>query len=253
MKGLQSKTRLLYYVVFILLFFNPGHILSQNPKNYSEFRTEITSLILDYKLEEALALCKKFDESEREVIAAKSIAYSLMGNMDKNESIIEKGFALLKPFHSLKGDYNIHAALAISYGIQSNHSGLKEKAEYAKLSVRYCKEALKLNPNLPHPNFILGRFYFELSEMSKVTAEIAKNIIGKEEIERATFELALSYLVKASKLAPTRFLYNYYTGAAYDKSGNEKMAMRYYQLADKNVRHTADDRKADKDLAKQLK
>ena len=87
----------------------------------------------------------------------------------------------------------------------------------------------------------------------KVTAEIAKSILDKEEIERASYELALSYLVKASKFAPTRFLYNYYTGAAYDKSGNEKMAMQYFQKADKNVRHTTDDRKADKDLAKQLK
>jgi len=253
MRVLQSETRLLYYVTFILLFLNPGHILSQNSKKYSEFRTKITALVLDYELEEALALCKNFDESDREVIAAKSICYSLMGNMDKNESIIEKGFTLLKPFHSQKGDYNIHAAFAISYGIQSNHSGLKEKAEYAKLSVHHCKEALKLDPDLPHPNFILGRFYFELSEMSSVTAKIAKNIIGEEEIDRATFELALSYLVNASKLAPARFLYNYYTGAAYDKSGNEKMAMHYYQKADKNVRHTEDDRKADKDLAKQLK
>jgi tetratricopeptide (TPR) repeat protein len=253
MRVLKSKVRHLYYFISVLLVINPGFILSQDPGNYSEFRTEITSLFLDYKLEEALALCKKFDESDREVIAAKSICYSLMGNMDKNESIIEKGFTLLKPFSSQKDDYNILAAFAISYGIQANHSGLKEKTKLAQLSVRHCKDALKLNPNLPHPNFILGRFYFELSEMSKVTAEIAKSILDKEEIERASYELALSYLVRASKSAPTRFLYNYYTGAAYDKSGNEKMAMQYFQKADKNVRHTADDRKADKDLAKQLK
>jgi len=253
MKRLKSEIRLQYFVISILLFANPGYLLSQDSENYSEFRMEISILFLDYKLEEALALCNDFDESDREVIAAKSIAYSLMGNRDKNESFIEKGFTLLKPFHSKKGDYNIHAAFAISYGIQSNHSGLKEKAELAKLSVRHCKEALKLNPDLPHPNFILGRFYFELSEMNKVTAEIAKSILDKEEIERASYELALSYLVRASKLAPTRFLYNYYTGAAYNELKKKEKALHYFHLADKNVRHTADDRKADKDLKKQIK
>ena len=159
----------------------------------------------------------------------------------------------MKPFLSQKDDYNIHTALAISYGIQDNHSGLKEKIEFADLSVQHCKEALKLNPDLPHPNFILGRFYFELSEMNKMTAEIAKTIIDKEEIERASYELALSYLLKACTLVPTRFLYNYYTGAAYNKSGNEEMALHYFHLADKNARHTEDDQKADKDLQKQIK
>jgi len=57
--------------------------------------------------------------------------------------------------------------------------------------------------------------------MSKVTAEIAKSIPDKEGIERASNELALSYLVKASKLAPERILYNYYTGAAYNELKKE--------------------------------
>ena len=253
MRELKSETLLQYFVISILLFSNPGYLLSQDPENYSEFRKEIAALVLDYKLEEALTICKNSDADNREVIAAKSIIYSLMGNMDKNESYIEKGFTLLNPYHSRKDDYNIHVAFAISYGIQANHSGLKEKAELAQLSVNHCKEALKLNPDLPHPNFILGRFYFELSEMSKVTAEIAKSILDKEEIERASYELALSYLVKASKLAPTRFLYNYYTGAAYNELKNKDKALHYFHLADKNVRHTADDRKADKDLQKQIK
>ena len=253
MREIKSEIRLQYFVISILLFSNPGYLLSQEPENYSEFRKEVASLTLDYKLKEALAVCNKSDQSDREVIAAKSIIYSLMGNMDKNESYIEKGFTLLNPYHSRKDDYNIHVAFAISYGIQANHSGLKEKTKLAQLSVDHCKEALKLNPDLPHPNFILGRFYFELSEMSKVTTEIAKSILDKEEIERASYELALSYLVKASKLAPTRFLYNYYTGAAYNELKNKDKALHYFHLADKNVRHTADDRKADKDLKKQIK
>ena len=86
-----------------------------------------------------------------------------------------------------------------------------------------------------------------------MTAEIAKSILDKEEIERASHELALSYLIKASKLAPTRFLYNYYTGAAYNELKKKDKALHYFHLADKNVRHTADDRKADKDLQKQIK
>jgi len=253
MKRLKSEIRLQYCLISILLLFHPGYLFSQDPENYSEFRKEAASLTLDYKLKEAQALCNKSDQSDREVIAAKSVIYSLMGNMDENDNYIKKGFDMLKPFQSIKDDYNIHAAFAISYGIQANHSGLKKRAELAKLSTSHCKEALKLNPDLPHPNFILGRFYFELSEMNKVTAEIAKSILDKEEIERASYELALSYLVKASKLAPTRFLYSYYTGAAYNELKNKEKALHYFHLADRNVRHTADDRKADKDLQKQIK
>ncbi|MEA3479891.1 MAG: hypothetical protein U9R60_17050 [Bacteroidota bacterium] len=248
-----SEIRHLYYLAAILLVFNPEPIQGQENEHYSEFRTEVSTLLIDYRLEEALTLCKNSDESKREVIAAKSVVYSLMGNKDKDESVIKKGFDLVKPYLSLKDDYDIHVALAVSYGMQANHSGLKDKIEFADLSVHHCKDALELNPNLPHPNFILGRFYFELSEMSKMTAEMAKAVIDKEEIDRASYDLALSYLVKASEIAPTRFLYNYYTGLAYQKSGNEERANHYYRLADKNTRHSEDDEKADKDLQKELK
>jgi len=249
----KSRLWQLSCLISILAIFNPNYLFSQDPVNYSEFRKEVASLTLNYKLDEALALCNKYDKSDREVIAAKSVVYSIRGNMDENESYIQKGKDMLQPFKSTKGDYNIHIAFGVSYGIQANHAGLKERAELAKLSTRHCKEALKLNPDLPHPNFILGRFYFELSGMGKVTAEIAKSILDKEEIERATYELALSYLVKASKLAPERFLYNYYTGATYSELKKEDKAMQYYRLADKNTRHTEDDRKADKDLQKEIK
>ena len=253
MRRLQSKIRFLFYFISVLLIFNPGLILSQDPGDYSAFRKETASLILDYQLEEALAICNNSDASDREVIATKSVIYSLMGNKDKNESYIEKGFNLLQPYRSRKDDYNIQTALAVSYGIQANHSGLKKKAELGQLSVHHSKEALRLEPNLPHPNFIPGRFYFELAGMNFATAMIAKSVIDKEEIERASYELALTYLEKASKLAPQRFLYNYYTGAAHKKLGNEEMAMYYFHLADKNVRHTSDDHKANKDLIKQMK
>jgi len=253
MRSLKSKIRLLYYFIFVLFFFIPGLSLSQDPGNYSAFRNEVAPLILDYKLEEALAICNDSDENDIEVIAAKSVIYSLTGNRDKNESYIEEGFNMLKPLDPQMDDYNMHVAFAVSYGIQANHSGLKKKAEFGQLSVRHSKEALKLDPNLPHPNFILGRFYFELSGMNFATAMIAKSVIDKEEIERASYELALTYLEKASKLAPERFLYNYYTGAAHKKLENEEMAMYYFHLADKNVRHTSDDHEANKDLIKQMK
>ena len=253
MKNLKSKIRLWYCFILILLFFIPGFSFSQDPGNYSAFRKEVAQLILDYKLEEALGLCNNSDERDRENIAAKSVIYSLMGNRDKNNNYIEEGFNMLQPFRSHMNDYNIQVALAVSYGIQANHSGLKKKAEFGQLSVRHSKEALRLEPNLPHPNFIPGRFYFELAGMNFATAMIAKSVIDKEEIERASYELALTYLEKASKLAPGRFLYNYYTGAAYKKLGNEEMAMYYFRLADKNVRHTSDDHEANKDLIKQIK
>jgi len=253
MKGLKPGTRLLYSITILLLLFNAGQVLGQDPEHYSEFRKEFFELAIDYKLEEALALCNNSDKTDKEVLAAESVVYSLMGNRDKDKSYIEKGFDLVKPYKSLEDDFNIHVALAVSYGMQANHAGLKEKIEFADQSVSHCKEALKLNASLPHPNFILGRFYFELSGMSATTAKLAGTMIDKEEIDRASYELALSYLENASKLAPSRFLYNYYTGAAYKESGNEEKAMYYFHLADKNLRYTEDDHKADKDLQKQLK
>lgn len=246
-------TRFLYSVNLLLLIISIGQASAQDPERYSDYRNEFFALAIDYKLEEALALSNQMDASDPEVLATRSIAYSLIGNRDKNNSYIQKGFDLVLPFQSMEDDYNIQAALAVSYGMQANHAGLKEKAKFSDLSVKHSKLALKLDPKLPHLNFILGRFYFELAGMGKATAKIAGSFISKEEINRASFPLALSYLKVASEMAPSRFLYNYYTGAAFKETGNDEKAMHYFRLADKNTRYTDDDRKADKDLQKQLK
>jgi tetratricopeptide (TPR) repeat protein len=240
-EGIIFRTRIFYYLTCILLLMKTGSILGQDPERYSEFRNKFFALAIDYKLDEALALFNGTDEADYEVLA------------DKNISLIQKGFDLVKPYQSQEGDYNIQAAFAISYGIQANHAGLKEQAKFGDLSVKHCKKALKLDPRLPHPNFILGRFHYELADMSKATAKIAEAFIDKEEIDRASYDLALSYLKVACEVAPSRFLYNYYTGASYKKLGNEELALHFFRLADKNFRYTEDDHKADKDLQKQLK
>lgn len=142
MKGLKHETQLLFFITILLLLFNSGQVLGQDPEHYSEFRKEFFELAIDYKLEEALALCNNSDKTKKEVIAAESVVYSLIGNRDKNKSYIEKGFDLVKPYKSLEDDFNIHVALAVSYGMQANHAGLKEKIEFADQSVSHCKKAL---------------------------------------------------------------------------------------------------------------
>lgn len=253
MEGITLRARLLYLLTGALLLLYSGKHFGQDNERYSEFRNEVFALAIDYKLDEALKLCNNSEGVGNEVLAAKSVIYSLMGNRDKDEKLINKGFDLLKPYTSLKDDYDIHAALAISYSIQANQAGLREQAQLSNLLVKHCKAALILDPNLPHLNFILGRYYYELAGMSAAKAKVAGAFIDKAEIERATFKLAVSYLVKASDLAPSRFLYNYYTGAAYKELGNQNKAMVYFRMADNNIRHTEDDRKADKALQKELK
>jgi tetratricopeptide (TPR) repeat protein len=253
MDNSKIRYKLVCSVFTILIGLYTLDVSCQDFEDISVVHKTVAPLIHQYQLEKALAACKNFDENDLDVIAAKSIIYSLMGNRDKEDSDIEKGFSLLQPYLTIKDNYNIYVALAVSYGIQANHSGLRKKIELADISIQNSKEALKLKSNLPHPNFILGRFYFELSQMSRMTAQIAKSMLNKEEIERASYDLALSYLEKASTLLPTRFLYNYYTGAVYKKLGDNEKAQYYFRLADNNERHTADDFTADKDLQKQLR
>jgi len=237
----------------ILLVCFTGKALGQNKNQPSDFRKEVVALLFDYKLEDALAFSDKSNADAVEVAAAKSTAYSLMGNRDENQKYIDQGMKLVEPYKSMTDDYNIQVAMAISYAVQANLSGLKKKAELSQISIRHAKRAVGLNPELAHANFILGRYYFELSGMSSATAKIAKNFIDPQDLKNASYKLALSYLEKASKVAPDRFLYLYYTGAAHEKAGNKEKAMSFYREADRKKRYTADDKQASKELAKHLK
>jgi len=73
MKGLKPETRFLYSITILLLLLNAGQVSGQNPERYSEFRNEFFVLAIDYKLEEALALCNNSDKTDKEVLADKNI------------------------------------------------------------------------------------------------------------------------------------------------------------------------------------
>ena len=253
MINFKVKIRQIICLLSLLLCFYTIPGKSQDYTNISEAREAVVPLLFEYKLDEALAIIGKLDQNKYEVVALTSVIYSLRGNQEDNESDIEKGFAMLEPYQSITDSDDIHVAFAVSYGIQANQVGLRKQSELAGKSVEHSKEALKLMPDLPHPNFILGRFYYELAGMNSFTAGIAKAFINAEDIDKASYELALSYLKKSSDLAPTRFLYNYYTGAAYMELDEEENAMIYFKRADKNERYTEDDREADEDLQKQLR
>jgi tetratricopeptide (TPR) repeat protein len=253
MKMMPGSLKVLAFVVIILVVFPSARTHAQDPQTAAALHEQVAPLLFEYQLERSLEACSRFDASDLNVIAYKSATCSLMGNRDKDEDLIAKGFSILEPYQARKDNHNILVALALSYGTRANQAGLKEKISLSEKSIQHCEEALAIDPDLPHPNFILGRYYYELSDMNKMTAKLAKSMLGEEVIERASFDLALSYLEKSSEQRPTRFLYNYYTGAAHEKLGNKEKAMQYYRLADRNERHNEDDRKADKDLRKKLR
>jgi tetratricopeptide (TPR) repeat protein len=253
MKSSLTTFRYLLWMNSILFIFFAGNVLSQNRNKPSDFRKEVVALMFDYKLEDVLAYSDKSNADAVEIAAAKSTAYSLMGNRDENQNYIDKGMKLLEPYKSSTDDYNIQVALAISYAVRANLSGLKKKAELSQVSIKHAKRAVKLYPELAHANFILGRYYYELSGMSSATAKVAKNFIDSDDLKNASYKLALSYLEQASKLAPDRFLYLYYTGAAHEKVGNKEKALSFYREADSKKRYTSDDKQASKELAKHLK
>ena len=173
------------------------------------------------------------------LLAHKSMVYSGMLNItgdDDNkietylkEAIYYAGKALAMDSLSKWGNL----AMALAYARQAHLSNFTSKASYSKLANEHCRKVLAIDPHEPASNFILGRFYFEVADLGGAASLMARPILGKEEIEKASFDLALSYLKKSSQKQPDRFIYVYFTGLAYSKADNDKEALRYFERAKK--------------------
>ncbi len=204
-------------------------------------------------LKEDLAQAQRIERTDGALVALKyykkllaKYPSSLTGNQNaalaaarlvqvQKTTKLSKGFALMsqsyaKKAYSLnKNNAQNYYLLAVSEGLVALYSSVREKVKSVGRIEANAKKCLKMNPKHPYANHLLGKMYFEMSQLSSVERNLAESLMGK--LPSGTLEKALVYMKKNYAINPN-FMVNLSDMAlVYHKMHKDDMAKHYIQKA----------------------
>ena len=122
-------------------------------------------------------------------------------------------------------DPEAQLAVAISYGKLLPLQSSREQVENSKVVKTATDKVLQLDPSNDLGWQILGRWYFNLADVSSVKRALAQLVYGK--LPEATFADAERCFLKAIELNPRRLIHYIQLGRTYVKMGRTEDARKY--------------------------
>jgi len=122
-------------------------------------------------------------------------------------------------------DPEAHLAVAISYGKLLPLQSSRDQVQNSKIVKSATDKVLQLDPQNDLGWQILGRWYFNLADVSSVKRTLAQLVYGK--LPDATFADAERCFLKAIELNPRRLVHYIQLGRTYEKMGRTEDARKY--------------------------
>ncbi|MGB8192239.1 MAG: hypothetical protein WCF67_09985 [Chitinophagaceae bacterium] len=162
------------------------------------------------------ALCKSSDLSSR------------IGHRQTNKSTQADYYRAAKTYAESALKINPYSAeanfvMSVAMGRMAMLTGGKEKIQYVNEIRRYAENTLKYDPNNFKAYHVLGKWHYEVSDLSSFERTMAKWLFGG--LPKASLQDAISYYEKSQLLEPM-FSINYLELAkAYHRNKEDKKAI----------------------------
>jgi hypothetical protein len=126
---------------------------------------------------------------------------------DTNDGDLRKALLIEAERHARasvtnEDDVGRRYALAVVLGLRANAEGGRGKVQAAAALSDELDAILAVEPHHPGARHMLGRLHAGIRRMSRVTRWLATNLMGGDELARATWEAAEENLTYAEKHAP---------------------------------------------------
>lgn len=135
-----------------------------------------------------------------------------------------------------------NCAMAIALGRVSLEKSGKEKVNAAKEIKKYADAALKSDPNHYKAWHVMGRWYYEVSNLNFFEKAAIKLLFGG--MPKASFADAVKAFEKAKSLSPNFVLNDYELAKAYKKTGQKDKAIACLEAMLLQPDRTEDDKNA---------
>jgi len=224
--------KLLAAVLFLLVSTHALHAQSVD-----EMLDQAKQLEKQMKETEALIRFKEVLKLQPDQVIALVEASELSsreGNRQKEKEDKARFFGEAKGYaeEALKvapNDPGANYAMSVAMGRMALISGAKEKVAASREVKKYAELAIKFNPNYAQAYHVLGKWNFEVANLSFLERNAAKALFGG--LPDGSLQQAIDNYEKCRRLDPS-FILNYYELArAYKKNDQETQAMEVLKKA----------------------
>lgn len=179
----------------------------------------------------------KNDSSSIEYLWHSSYLYSKVGHDQSTEEARQQWYRtalyLADKAVKLKAD-NAHAhyAYAVALGRMNENAPSRTKIEYARKIKEEAETAIRLDPKLPGPYHVLGRWHRTVAGFSGFERTMIKALFGG--MPGGSYEDAIRNFEKATLLEPGHILHQYELANTYyerNKEGDKARAKAWLQKA----------------------
>lgn len=125
-----------------------------------------------------------------------------LGVKEEKEQLINEAFEYAaSALQFCQDSADVHKWYAILAGARGEYMGMKDRIESGNVFKEHIDKALQINPKDSTLHHLLGRFCFEVSQLTWIERKVAKTIFGN--VPSSTFSEALHHFMAAEELRPT--------------------------------------------------
>ncbi len=212
-----------FRLIPLLLFLFPNSLLAQNNSRETQLYNYAYKLEIDGKLNESISIFKNLlrsDSNNINLLQNTSILYSKIGHALPDETTGKYDWYVTADYLAKKAivinnqSADAHYAHALAIGLLSEKAGFKTKINNAKLIKTEAELAIKLNPKLPGPYHILGRWHTIVAGFNTFERAMISALFGK--MPGGSYEDAILNFQKAISLEPSNSIHYYQLALTYE-------------------------------------
>ena len=231
-------TRTTILLLFILTI--SGQLHAQDEKKEIQLYRYAVKLEQEGKNSEALTIYKNLlrsDSSNIDYLWRTSFVYSKLGYDQPTEEQRQQWYKTAaylgkKAVVQFPQNANAHYAYAVSIGRMSENAGNRTKIDNAKLIKSEAELAIKLDPRLPGPYHIMGRWHRVVAAFSGFERAMIKAIFGG--MPGGSYEDSILNFEKAIQLEPFNGIHYYEIDVSLlerNKTTDKQLAKSWLQKA----------------------
>ncbi|MET6996200.1 hypothetical protein [Chitinophaga defluvii] len=199
------------FVLALSVFFI-GDIHAQSVEEMVEQARQLEKQMKEVEALEKYREVLKIQPDQLQALTGASELCSREGNRQKNKEEKSKYFNTAKTYaaSALALDANsaeANYAMSVAMGRIALISGAKDKVAASKEVQKYAQLALKFNPGFAKAYHVLGKWNYEVANLSAFEKGAAKVLFGG--VPEGSLQEAINNYEKCRKLEPS-FLLNYY-------------------------------------------
>ncbi|XP_042890883.1 regulator of microtubule dynamics protein 1-like [Penaeus japonicus] len=181
---------------FLLFLHKVDQLLEGTTEDQSEVYTMMKSK--EYKYSKNAEFLWRLAKATRNMATIQE----KLGVLEEKERLINEAFEYAKYALQLHEDSaDVHKWYGILAGARGEYMGVKDRIESGNVFKEHIDKALQINPKDSTLHHLLGRFCFEVSQLSWIERKVAKTIFGN--VPTSSFSEALQHFMAAEELRPT--------------------------------------------------